>query len=356
MKVQCDGCESAEAVVVCCADEAALCRECDIQVHDANKLAGKHHRVPLFRPPTRTSCDICQDKTAYFFCLEDRALLCHNCDMSIHKLTASTSNHRRFLVTGVAASLHTLSGQAPATSPGTPPPKSSHAVPNSNSHSRASKSTKRREHRDHAAASDARRHCQSSPQTSTSTSTTSTATVITGSNTDNSKSCQVPGVRKPAAVVTTLPVAPPPPPPPPPPPGDGSRKTSIFEFLTEAVPGWKCDELLNLPDSSSLASSYTFDPKIDANFAWPSANVSRDQIYFRSVPQMDKLPAGFNATKVVGDPAALKLKTKPGIFLLPEPDDAFLVPDLGLHSAPELPPAVKRRRTYSELDNIFLSR
>ena len=66
MKVLCSACEAAEARVVCCADEAALCARCDRDVHDANRLAGKHHRLPLLsaasNPPavSAPNCDICQ--------------------------------------------------------------------------------------------------------------------------------------------------------------------------------------------------------------------------------------------------------------------------------------------------------
>lgn len=61
MKIQCDVCEKAQATVICCADEAALCTECDMEVHAANKLASKHQRLLLEclsnkLPP----CDICQ--------------------------------------------------------------------------------------------------------------------------------------------------------------------------------------------------------------------------------------------------------------------------------------------------------
>ncbi|RZC49054.1 hypothetical protein C5167_017479 [Papaver somniferum] len=102
MKIQCDVCEKAEAVVLCCADEAALCYNCDVKVHAANKLASKHQRIPLLHNNhnrNQPSCDICQEKAGYFFCLEDRALLCRNCDVSIHSSTRSS--HQRFLLTGV---------------------------------------------------------------------------------------------------------------------------------------------------------------------------------------------------------------------------------------------------------------
>lgn len=69
MKIQCNACGAAEARVLCCADEAALCVACDEEVHAANKLAGKHQRVPLLTDaavaaaaaaPAVPKCDICQ--------------------------------------------------------------------------------------------------------------------------------------------------------------------------------------------------------------------------------------------------------------------------------------------------------
>lgn len=102
MKIQCDVCERAEALVLCCADEAALCWDCDQKVHAANKLAGKHQRLPLSHPSSQApKCDICQEKSGYFFCLEDRALFCRQCDVSIHTASPYVSSHQRFLVTGV---------------------------------------------------------------------------------------------------------------------------------------------------------------------------------------------------------------------------------------------------------------
>ncbi|CAL9179369.1 unnamed protein product [Musa hybrid cultivar] len=112
MKIQCDVCERATAAVLCCADEAALCWGCDEKVHAANKLAGMHQRVPLLLPANSSSssshipsCDICQEKAGYFFCLEDRAMLCRQCDVTIHTASPYVSSHRRFLVTGVRVGL-----------------------------------------------------------------------------------------------------------------------------------------------------------------------------------------------------------------------------------------------------------
>ncbi|KAK1303174.1 B-box zinc finger protein 20 [Acorus calamus] len=108
MKIQCDVCGGAEqATVFCCADEAALCGGCDLRVHHANKLAGKHRRFSL-RNPTSPSdsprCDICQERRAILFCQEDRAILCSECDSPIHTANPLTQKHNRFLLTGVRVS------------------------------------------------------------------------------------------------------------------------------------------------------------------------------------------------------------------------------------------------------------
>ncbi|XP_042064897.1 B-box zinc finger protein 22-like [Salvia splendens] len=113
MKIQCNVCEAAEASVLCCADEAALCWPCDQKVHAANKLAGKHQRVPLSTASSQMpKCDICQETVGYFFCLEDRALLCRKCDVAIHTANSLVSGHQRFLLTGVKVGLEATEGRA----------------------------------------------------------------------------------------------------------------------------------------------------------------------------------------------------------------------------------------------------
>ncbi|XP_028767905.1 B-box zinc finger protein 20 isoform X2 [Neltuma alba] len=106
MKIQCDVCEKMEASVFCAADEAALCHGCDSSIHHANKLAGKHMRFSLHHPTSKDSalCDICQEKRAYLFCKEDRAILCRECDLNIHRANEHTQKHNRFLLTGVKLS------------------------------------------------------------------------------------------------------------------------------------------------------------------------------------------------------------------------------------------------------------
>ncbi|XP_022717362.1 B-box zinc finger protein 22-like [Durio zibethinus] len=108
MRIQCNVCEAAEAKVLCCADEAALCWACDEKVHAANKLASKHQRVPLSSSSSQMpKCDICQEIPGFFFCLQDRALLCRKCDVAIHTANPYVSSHQRFLLTGVKVGLET---------------------------------------------------------------------------------------------------------------------------------------------------------------------------------------------------------------------------------------------------------
>ncbi|KAJ9186505.1 hypothetical protein P3X46_002070 [Hevea brasiliensis] len=106
MKIQCDVCSKEEASVFCTADEGALCDACDRRVHHANKLASKHQRFSLVHPTSKNSplCDVCQEKRAFLFCQQDRAILCRDCDVSIHKANEHTQKHNRFLLTGVKLS------------------------------------------------------------------------------------------------------------------------------------------------------------------------------------------------------------------------------------------------------------
>ncbi|KAJ0964239.1 hypothetical protein J5N97_029361 [Dioscorea zingiberensis] len=104
MKIQCDVCGREAATLFCCADEAALCSSCDRRVHKANKLAGKHRRLSLLSPSPPPLCDVCQEKRAFIFCQEDRAILCQDCDAPIHAANDLTKNHSRFLLAGVRLS------------------------------------------------------------------------------------------------------------------------------------------------------------------------------------------------------------------------------------------------------------
>ncbi|XP_062219571.1 B-box zinc finger protein 24-like [Phragmites australis] len=120
MKIQCDACEGAVATVVCCADEAALCARCDVEIHAANKLASKHQRLPLEALSARLPrCDVCQEKAAFIFCVEDRALFCRDCDEPIHVPGTLSGNHQRYLATGIRVGLGSVSTCNGADSGGT---------------------------------------------------------------------------------------------------------------------------------------------------------------------------------------------------------------------------------------------
>ncbi|XP_035838004.1 B-box zinc finger protein 22 isoform X2 [Helianthus annuus] len=91
----------------------ALCLLCDKHVHAANKLASKHQRVLIQNSNSKLpKCDICQEAAGYFFCLEDRALLCRKCDVSIHTLNSLVSSHQRFLLTGAKVGLEAVDPEA----------------------------------------------------------------------------------------------------------------------------------------------------------------------------------------------------------------------------------------------------
>ncbi|GJP62151.1 hypothetical protein CLOP_g19244 [Closterium sp. NIES-67] len=126
MRVQCDVCERHAAVLICCADEAALCAECDRRVHAANKVSKQHHRVAIGQPDPaeRPVCDICQEKPAFFFCVEDRAILCRACDVAIHLPNSLSARHRRFLLPNGRVALEALPADASLPQP---PPSSAFA-------------------------------------------------------------------------------------------------------------------------------------------------------------------------------------------------------------------------------------
>ncbi|XP_066382662.1 B-box zinc finger protein 20-like [Miscanthus floridulus] len=116
MQVRCDVCGAAPAAVLCCADEAALCSACDRRVHRANKLAHKHRRIPLLQPASGNDdsdaaanaaaplCDVCKERRGLVFCVEDRAILCPDCDDPIHSANDLTAKHTRFLLVGAKLS------------------------------------------------------------------------------------------------------------------------------------------------------------------------------------------------------------------------------------------------------------
>ena len=63
-----------------------------------------------------------QEGAAFFFCLEDRALLCRDCDISIHTANDLARKHTRFLLTGVRVGLENLRADEQAEAPSTSAP------------------------------------------------------------------------------------------------------------------------------------------------------------------------------------------------------------------------------------------
>ncbi|XP_022725154.1 B-box zinc finger protein 20-like [Durio zibethinus] len=106
MKIWCNVCDKEEVTLFCSADEAVLCEGCDRRVHQANKLASKHSRFYLLHPSFKESllCDICQERRAFLFCQADRAILCRECDLPLHGDNEHTQKHNRFLLTGIKLS------------------------------------------------------------------------------------------------------------------------------------------------------------------------------------------------------------------------------------------------------------
>ncbi|CAM0909844.1 unnamed protein product [Alopecurus aequalis] len=119
MRVQCDVCGVEPAAVLCCADEAALCSPCNGRVHSANKLVSKHRRLTLLQPSSDTDdagplCDVCKERRGIVFCVEDRAILCADCDEPIHSANDLTAKHSRFLLVGAKLSAEPVDHVTPS--------------------------------------------------------------------------------------------------------------------------------------------------------------------------------------------------------------------------------------------------
>ncbi|CAJ2675124.1 unnamed protein product [Trifolium pratense] len=87
----CDSCKSAKATLFCRSDSAFLCITCDSNIHAANKLASRHHRVSL--------CEVCEQAPAHVTCKADAAALCVSCDHDIHSANPLARRHERIPLT-----------------------------------------------------------------------------------------------------------------------------------------------------------------------------------------------------------------------------------------------------------------
>ena len=86
----CEVCTTAKPVVYCRADDAYMCRACDLSIHSANKVARRHARQYL--------CEGCECRPAHVFCKQDGVLLCERCDHEIHGANVLASRHTRVIV------------------------------------------------------------------------------------------------------------------------------------------------------------------------------------------------------------------------------------------------------------------
>ncbi|KAJ6423516.1 hypothetical protein OIU84_024473 [Salix udensis] len=70
-----------------------------------------------------SNCTLILEAAGFFFCLEDRALLCRKCDVAIHTANTHASAHQRFLLTGVKVGLEPTDPGASSSSGKSPPGK-----------------------------------------------------------------------------------------------------------------------------------------------------------------------------------------------------------------------------------------
>ncbi len=175
-----------------------------------------------------------QEKSGFFFCVDDRALLCRHCDLSIHSANSLSSNHKRFLIPGIqvalmAVTVHEVTEAAPQETPQYGLPSSKMRIPS-----------------------------KIDPVTSVKLSDNAQPPLssLPAPESKNQGSF-VPkmGEMMGASISTEAQRSP-----------ESLSKSSITEFLTDAASGWRVDELLNLADLSegyitaNLGSSKVFCP------------------------------------------------------------------------------------------------
>lgn len=68
---------------------------------------------------------ILQEKAAFIFCVEDRALFCRDCDEPIHLPGSLSGNHQRLLATGIQVALSSICTKDSETGHPEPPKRSS---------------------------------------------------------------------------------------------------------------------------------------------------------------------------------------------------------------------------------------
>eukprot|EP00850_Spirogloea_muscicola_P008623 SM000046S16404 [mRNA] locus=s46:477389:478492:- [translate_table: standard] len=311
-----------------------------------------------------------REKSAYFFCLEDRALLCRDCDLSIHVANSLSASHRRYLLTGVRVALEALPGDG-----GSSEDEGSHqAVPGGTVSKRSEAPTAAALTQAEARAVLAR--ASAAPATArdalSGLGAASLQKAAGGSSHRKRSSLAAPASGGLAAGQSSRGTA-----------ASGSSSVtrqsmpaaaSASDLLSEAVPSWRVEELLDIPE---LADGYTIgdiaSSKADmanlGDFDWMAdLSLFDEHMYAESLAEVPSLPSSPPATAAAsaagnlglargggsgsnagGYPSsALRGKARHDLAeaaaLVPDFDDSFVVPDLGL--AVSQPPT-KRHRSYA---------
>ncbi|MCO5582629.1 hypothetical protein L7F22_036527 [Adiantum nelumboides] len=145
-------------------------------------------------------------------------------------------------------------------------------------------------------------------------------------------------------------------------PGGGSvRRSSISEYLTESIPGWRVDELLSLPDMDAIYNyadsgfSKADADTLDAD--WPADCSASDceglgEAVAAEVPKMPSPPTASGVPRLTKPWGFGKPMKEPDLDFFLHCDDPLVVPDIGgVSSPPSLSPSSlpqKRRRTLFE--------
>lgn len=175
--------------------------------------------------------DVVQEKTGFFFCLEDRALLCRECDVSIHTANKLSSNHQRFLITGTRVGLDAVCGQKSAEMVPEESPRAT--VPRTAATSSPSSATTKGPNPSKSSAK---------PESAAANATpASTPSWLSNSGRNAERTKPVGNAMTSANAVDQQGLT------------IGRRNSIPADFLSNAVPVWGVDELLNLPE---LADGY----------------------------------------------------------------------------------------------------
>lgn len=135
------------------------------------------------------------------------------------------------------------------------------------------------------------------------------------------------------------------------------RRSSISEYLTETIPGWRVDELLNLPDMGAIhdfadCGSSKADSSNAGDMEWHvDYNAFEDSMLGEAAAEVPSIPSPPTTSGVPrfvkpwGFGKSLKLQNLDSFLAF---DDSLVVPDIGgVSSPPALSPnsPQKRRRT-----------